>query len=112
MGLFSDLKNSAVSAVAKKFIADYLKKYGELQELRIEPGVKQIKLKFLLRGEIDSVSIFIKDYSIIKNNGKTFIKIGYGDSNKEWLTRLMQDFVVEKSIEVPDQYYSYIKLLL
>jgi hypothetical protein len=63
-------------------------------------------------GENDPVSILNNDYSIINSNDQTFIKIDHCESNKEWLTRIMNDFAVEKSIEVPNQYYNYIKLLL
>ncbi|MGE5796656.1 MAG: hypothetical protein ACM34N_07720 [Ignavibacteria bacterium] len=41
-----------------------------------------------------------------------FIKIGKATSNKVWLSNLLEDFLVKKSTEVPNQYYNYIKLLL
>jgi hypothetical protein len=112
MGLFSGIKDSALSAAAKKFIADYLEKYGELQEFNIDSGTKQIRFQFLLKGENNPVSVLLKDYTVFRDDSKYFFKVLEADTNKEWLTLLFQDFLVKKSIEVPNQYYSYIKLLL
>jgi len=112
MGLFSNIKNTAVSTFAKKFIADYLERYGELQKFNINPEAKQVEFKFLPKGENEPLSVFIEDYAVMESDSKYFFQIGKAAANKVWLSNLLEDFLVKKSIEVPNQYYNYIKLLL
>ena len=112
MGIFSSIKSSAVSAVAKKFIGEYLQRYGSLLDLDINPNLKQIRIKFLPKGEDDSVTISIEDYKIINDNSKYFFKARKADTSREWLSILLEELIVKKNIEIPEKYYSYIKLML
>ena len=112
-----DLKNSTISFLAKKFINNRIKEYGEMVNLKIDSKNKRIELDILLKGEKESIIIYIDKYEIVNKNDNNYIKFNKISSSREWISVLLNNLIVpnyapKKMLEIDSRYASVIDILL
>ncbi len=112
-----ELKNAAISLLAKNFINNKIKEYGEMVDLHIDSVQKNIDLDILLKGEKESISIHIEKYEIIKKDDSAYIKFKKVTSSREWITVLLENeaipnYAPNNTIEIDPAYAKIIDLLV
>ncbi len=64
------------------------------------------------KGETQSITIDIDEYQLITEAGAEFIVVKKAKASREWLTALLEDFVIEKPLALPDKYGRMLKTVL
>ncbi len=107
-----DRKDSSVSLVLEKFLQKKIERYGRLIELKIDSRQRTASVRLILKGEHESVTVLIERYELSDQSGQMSVILRQASSSREWLTLLLQDFVLNKPVVVPEQYAAYVKLAL
>lgn len=105
MGIFDGMKNIAIET----FVKSYVEKYGDLKDINLDSKNKIISVNIQLKGEHDILTVILKDYQIIEESNKTYVKVRSAEASKIWLNNAFQDFLVGKKFEIPEQYSGIIK---
>ena len=115
--VFRDVKNSAISFLAEKFINNIIKEYGKMVNLKIDSKNKNIELEVLLKGEKENIFINVEKYEIVSKDGSIFIKFKNVSASREWIEVLIHNvaipsFAPKKMIEIDSTYAKIIDLLI
>ncbi len=107
-----DHKDSTVSFVLEKFLRKKLERYGRLQGFKIESRSAQAFITLVLHGEAEPVTVWIDEYHLISHRDGISVSIAKARASREWLTLLVQDFLIGRAFPIPAEYASYAKLVL
>jgi hypothetical protein len=99
--MFSAAKDAMASNAAKAYINGRISRYGELQDLRIESGNKRMQATCLLHGESSPITVHVDRYEITESGGQRFIRVRACRCARPWLQNALEDFVVDRPIELP-----------
>lgn len=91
------------SMLAKKAINSQISQFGEVVEMNINTNIHKITAKILLKGEDVALELTIKFYEVIQQDSKNFITMKGFESSKEWLTIVLNRFLNDKQIPIPDE---------
>lgn len=116
LDVFRDFKNSAVATLAKKFVNNNIKEYGEMVNLKIDSKNKNIELEVLLKGEKENIIVKVDKYEVIKKDDSSYIKFKNISASREWITVLInnvliQNYAPKKMYEIDSTYATIIDLL-
>ena len=109
---FRQQKDNSVSFVVEKVLATKVAPYGELLDFQLHSNENRAFLKVLLRGEPDPVSLFIDEYRLRQGPAGTEVIILQARASRDWLSQLLQDFLINRPFPVPEKYAGYAKMLL
>lgn len=117
LDVFRDFKNSAIATLAKKFVNNNIKEYGEMVDLRIDSKNKNIELVILLKGEKENIIVKVDKYEVIKKDDSSYIKFKNIAASREWITVLINNVLIpeyapKKMYEIGEAYAKIIQLLL
>jgi len=100
--MFGNIKDSLVSAAARKFVAARIKRYGTLLDLHIQSRDRRISVEVLLDGEELPVHVIIGRYRIEDDdNGDLRMVVENAISSHSWVHNLLEDFLVGTPIPLP-----------
>ncbi|MHC1764280.1 MAG: hypothetical protein AB9869_08235 [Verrucomicrobiia bacterium] len=112
MSWLQDQKDSTVSFVLEKVLRKKVERYGRLVEFKLDSRSAQASITLALHGEADPVTIWIDEYHLISHRDGTSVSIAKARTSREWLTLLVQDFLLGRAFPIPAEYASYVKLVL
>jgi len=99
--MFRELKDSFASGLAKSMIASKVERYGKLIDLRIQSAEKAISAEIQLEGEEEPIRIDIGKYRIVKSGDAFALVTESVTSTRKWVQNLLEDFLLEKEIQIP-----------
>lgn len=108
MGILDGPKN----IIAEQAVKSYLNKYGEVKKLDINLGKKTFNAELLLKGEVQPFTLAVTSMDIIEEGFDIYVRVNKMNASREWVNMLINDFVLGKKIKVPDQYKSYVKMVI
>jgi len=111
MKFFSYIKDELTNVSAKLILKKKIEKYGKLIDFEINSSEKNIFISVMLTGENKPVQLEINSYKLIGDN-PLMIEINGINSNREWITRMAEDYVADKQFPLPEKLSPFIKLLL
>ncbi len=111
MGIFSNIKDELTNVSAKLILKKKIESYGKLIDFDINSSEKNIYISVLLKGEDKPVQVDITGYKLIGEN-PLMIEISGIRSNREWITRIAEDYIKDKQFPLPEKLTPFIKLLL
>ena len=112
-GLFSKAKDQAINAMAKQIIGGKIKRYAELQALRIDTTNHQILLRLKLAGESAPIEVEILRYDIRDtSDGGPALAVLEARADRVWLQNLLEDVVIGNEFPLPGQFAGLIRSLL
>jgi hypothetical protein len=105
-----ELKDSTISTVVQKTCNYYIKEFGEMLNFQLNSQDKSVTLEVMLKGEKEPLKATIKEYEIIEENDKAYLRFEDIQTSREWINTVLETFVDkdDKKIEIPRQ---YVKLL-
>ena len=112
MGLFSKIKDKAVSLLFKKSAESFISDFGNLNDLKIDSANKDIYLSVSLKGEKESIDIKMSGYEVVRSKDDNFIQFQTITTSREWINVGLEKFYLERRIDIPAQYIGIVKLLL
>ena len=80
--------------------------------LKVDSETKSIKIEMMLKGETKSLDVEIKKYRITKDMDKVFIEIEELETNREWLNIVIDTYLHNKKIEVPQKFVPLLDIAL
>ena len=78
------LKFSRETLIAT-WIDNQIRDYGKVHDLIVDSSAKKIIIKGKLKGEDFVTHLTINNYSVIKDNGSTYLKFELLETERKWL---------------------------
>ncbi len=104
-------KDSSVSLIAERMLRKYVEPYGHLIGCALNSRERTASATVLLKGEAEPIRIDVQEYELGQLGTKSFVTVKRIQATRPWLTALLQDFVVGRRLDIPDQYASYVRML-
>lgn len=108
MGILDGPKN----IIAEQAVKSYLNKYGEVKKIDINLSKRTFDAELLLKGEVQPFTLSVSSMEIIEDRDDIFIKVTRMTASREWVNMILKDFVIGKKFSVPEQYKSYVKMIM
>jgi hypothetical protein len=99
--MFSAAKDLMTSSAAKAYANDFIKRYGKIEELKIDSKRNRIEVVCQLTGEVDAIGVTIEKYLIEEKNGKKFFSVVDSSCTRPWLQTAMRDHLHGRRFELP-----------
>jgi hypothetical protein len=117
LDVFRDIKNSTISALAKKFINNNIKEYGEMVNLKVDSKNKNIEIDVLLKGEKENIVVKIEKYEIVSRKDSNAIKFKNVSASRKWIEILINNvaipsFAPKRMIEIDSTYAKILDLVI
>ncbi len=106
------LDKATGSASTRMAVNALISKYGKLTDLLIDTQTGKLSASVKLKGEATPISVTIDKYELIRDRSKMRLLIRAAASDKEWLDLLLQDYVVGRSLKVPDDKIKLVEEML
>src|SRR5690606_6854601 len=97
----SAAKDLMTSKAAKAYANDFIKRYGQVDELSIDSKRHRIELVCQLRGEVSPIGVTIEKYRVERHEGKTFFQVLDSSATRPWLQAVLRDHVHGRNFELP-----------
>jgi hypothetical protein len=105
-------KDSSVSFVLEKVLAKQLEPYGQLLAVKIDSERESAELHVLLKGEAEAISLFIEKYDLELTAEGTFLRIRRISASREWISKLLTQFLTDQRFPIPDKYARIARFVL
>jgi hypothetical protein len=105
-------KDASVSFMAEKMLQQKLERYGQIMDIQLNSRERTAVLQLLLKGETEPVTIFVDDYAVSQDQTGSWVTVRKARASREWITQALQEFVVGKSLPIPDQFAGLVRVLL
>ena len=110
-GLLNKGKGLALSMAIKKVVNMKIDKFGEVSKLEFNTDAKTIDIEVKLKGETETLKVFIDKYNIREEESKHYLVVNHIKSSKEWLTSVLEEYVNNEKFEVPSEYVKILKVV-
>jgi hypothetical protein len=100
----TDVKDRFLARAAIDRLNKKIHPYGTMLDLHLNTVEKSVSVSFLLKGEQSPIEVRVQRYEIARaDDGKLYVEVDGTavETSREWLTRLIQDKVGRRKIEVP-----------
>jgi hypothetical protein len=84
---------------------------GQMTELSVDTKKRAFRLRLELAGEAEPIDIHVRKYSLERRTERATLTIVDATASREWLTHVLQEFVVGHKFTIPDQAAAVLKLL-
>ncbi len=100
-------KDKAVSSPLASFILNRTRvsRYGKLSHLELDSFQQKISFSLLLLGEEAPLNVSLS-YETRKNGASHGLMITTASISREWIDKLMQQYVIHKIIPIPKELYT------
>jgi hypothetical protein len=99
--MFSAAKDLMTSKAAKAYVNNFISRYGEVEEFKIDSQRNRVEVVVRLNGEVSPVGITIEKYAIDSQGGKTFFEVVDSSATRPWLQAAMRDHLHGRRFELP-----------
>lgn len=99
--LFNKGKDLATSGIIKRIANHYIKDYGEMLNFKIDSENNILSLEVLLKGEVSPISVELKDYEFIFEEGENYITFNDVSASREWIDVLVKTLIEKKGGRIP-----------
>ena len=97
-------KDSTNSAVFKAAINPFIRKYGQILQLKIDSKDKAFIFEITLKGEAAPIRIEIRKYEFINRDGTNYVKLHEVFANRYWMDTMMELLLLEKEFPLPKEF--------
>jgi hypothetical protein len=102
--VLTDVKDRLLARAASERLNKKIHPYGTMLDLRLNTVDKTVTVSFLLKGEQSPIEVRVQRYEIARSDdGKLYVELDGTkvETSREWLTRLIQNKVGRRKIEIP-----------
>ena len=97
-------KEAALEQAALHFLRTKMEGWGKPQHLRIDSQQKIIAVQIELKGDREPIRATLRNYRLVDEHGKTYLKGGEVETSREWLTVLVGQWIGHQGVEVPPMF--------
>jgi hypothetical protein len=88
-----------------------LKPYGTLTQLKLDTTARTIEAELELKGETQPVNLHVHEYELLEQDGRATVVLKDIHTSREWLTTLMNNFVVDREFTLPDSVKKFLPMI-
>ena len=99
--MFSATKDRMTSLAAKACVNNFIRRYGSVEELKIDSKRNRIEIICQLNGEADPIGVTIEKYLIAQEGSKKFFQVRDSSCTRPWLQAVMRDHLHGRRFELP-----------
>jgi hypothetical protein len=110
--MFRGLKDKALSKSLEFAINQKIKDYGKMLKLNLNSKDKTIEFEIMLKGEKESLIVYIDNYMISEENGKFHLYAEDVRTSREWINIVAENYLKNQKIEVPDKIAKTLQTLI
>jgi hypothetical protein len=104
-------KDAAVAATARRLFNTKFSAIGEMTDLSVDTKNYTCRARLQLAGEPEPVEIHVKKYRLEQRTEGATLTIVDATASRDWLTQVLQQFVVGREFTIPDRAAAVLKLL-
>jgi hypothetical protein len=106
-------KDATVAFTARVAVNTQLRGIGKVTELSIDTKSKSVRLRVELAGEQEPIEVHVTRYRLSNDGAEAEVRLTIEEAtaSREWLTIVLQEFVIGQSFAVPEKAQSLLKLL-
>ncbi len=105
MSIFTEKKDRIVSKGLQTFANLLINDFGKIIYFAVDSKNRTITLNVLLKGEKEDLKIIINNYSIIRDNKKTFLQFDSIWTSRDWLNLFFDknraNILEDNKIQIP-----------
>jgi len=105
-------RDAGASFLVKRAVGHWLEPYGRMLSLSIDSKNARIRVELLPKGEKEPIAIDIEEYQLTTVAGAEFIVIKKATASREWIDALVKDFLIGRTIPLPEKYGHVIRSML
>lgn len=105
------MKDIALSHGAKLAINKQIKSYAEVQKFHLNSKKRSIDMEVILKGEIEPISIHIKNYSLTELDGVHQLRVSGVMTSRTWINTVAS-YLEGKAFEIPTEYAKMLKAVM
>ena len=109
--VLNDSKDHLLSLGIKDRLNHLVKPYGTMLDFHLNTTDRSISISAQLKGEQSPISVTIKEYEIVCEEGKTYVRFPNVQTSREWLTTLAREKLAFQKIPLPDHVSWFTQLL-
>ena len=110
--LLGSAKDTILAKVTQIAVNTQIKKFGNLLSLTLNSKAKNIDLEVMLDGEHERLAIHVRNYEIVEEDEKHFIKIKNIITSRAWIDEAVVPQLEDKVFELPSKYIKLIKMAI
>ena len=110
--LLGKAKDTILAKATQIAVNSQMKKFGKMLNLTLNSKAKNIDLEVMLDGEYEPLSIYIRNYEIVEDNDKHFIKIQNIVTSRAWIDEAVVPRLEGRTFELPSKYIKLIKMAI
>lgn len=99
--MFSAAKDLMTSKAAKAYVNDFIKRYGQVDELNIDSKRHRIEVVCRLKGEVSAIGVTIEKYRVDRSGEKPMLEVIDSSATRPWLQAVMRDHLHGRRFELP-----------
>jgi hypothetical protein len=99
---FTSLKETVLGLALKAFLNHEIEPFGRVRELAIDTNRKTMRAEVDLKGEPSPISIEVGAYELNETNGVVHIAFQNVITSKEWITGVLNKYVVGRPFPLPN----------
>jgi hypothetical protein len=84
---------------------------GEMTELSIDTKKRAVRLRLALRGEAEPIEVVIEKYQLTRRGDHLMLTVKGATSSREWVSALLREVMVGRSIVVPEKMAAVLNVL-
>lgn len=99
--MLNHLKDAVSGRAARSYLGHALERYGEVHDLRIDSGRRQISIVGTPHGETTPVTVDIERYTLEQRNGELCLRVEACSCSRPWIQTLLRDFACQRPFPLP-----------
>ena len=111
-GVLSHAKDAGASVAIEHLLAKRLEPYGELKGLKLNSRERSIEVEVFLKGETEPLRVEVLEYELQMGPDQDYLVVKRVVASREWVTTLLNDFVVGRRQPLPHQHSKLVRLVL
>jgi hypothetical protein len=99
--MLNAMKDAVTSQAAQSFVNNQIKRYGTVQDLKINSRTKSVDVSCLLHGEPTPIQVKVESYAIETVGGQKVIQVTGIKCSRPWLQNLLTDYALNRRVPLP-----------
>ena len=104
-------KDAALAVAIETFFNSKYSRIGRMTDVSVDTANRELRVRLELTGESTPVEVHVKKYSVEQRTEGARLTIVEATASREWLTQVLQQFVVGRTFAIPPRAAAVLKLL-
>lgn len=99
--MFQAAKDALASKGAQSYLNGLIRRYGEIERMKIDSRARTMEATCHLQGETTPVTVRVGRYTIHETAGKKYLEVADCTCSRVWIQNLLCDMTKGRRVELP-----------